>query len=89
MHIAFGVGGRAAGKEQTVVSLLTVVAVEKSASLVQLYSMLQSRSQETQVGAPSTYVQVLLASVHVAAGGEAAVELGKMGQPSWNPNWEL
>ena len=87
--MAFGVGGGEAGKEHSAVSLLTVVAAEKSASLVQLYSMLQSRSQETHVGAPSTYAQVLLASVHVAAGGEAAVELGKMGQPSWNPNWDL
>jgi hypothetical protein len=86
MHIAFGVGGGEAGKEQAVSSFS--VAAEKSASVVQLYSMLQSRSQETQVGAPSTNAQVLLASVHVVAGGGIAVELYPMGQPCWNPNME-
>ena len=84
MHIVFGVGGGRAGKEQMFSSSSGTGVY--SASVVQLYSVLQSRSQETQVGAPSTNAQVvLLASVHVVAGGGVAVELVKLGQAGRNP----
>ena len=77
-----GGGGREAGKEQTV---SFSIATSYSSSLVQLYSLSQSRSQETQVGTSSTNLQVLLASAHVPSGGGVVVKLTSIGQPGWGP----